>query len=107
MFETAAALCIEAIGITDRNSLAGIVRAWEATRATGIRLVIGCRLDLTNGMSLLVYPTDRSAYSRLTRLLSLGKRRGGKDECILDLTDVEAYSEGLIAILVPETSPRR
>ncbi len=102
LFETAAALGIEALGIVDRNSLAGIVRAWEAAQATGIRLVVGCRLDLTDGMSLLVYPTDRPAYSRLTRLLSLGKGRGGKGRCILDLTDVEAYSEGLIAILVPD-----
>ncbi|WP_313606705.1 error-prone DNA polymerase [Rhizobium sp.] len=102
LFETAAALGIEALGIVDRNSLAGIVRAWEAARATGIRLVVGCRLDLADGMSLLVYPTDRAAYSRLTRLLSLGKGRGGKGRCILDLTDVEAYSEGLIAILVPD-----
>jgi len=102
LFETAAALGIEALGIVDRNSLAGIVRAWEAARATGIRLVVGCRLDLTDGMSLLVYPTDRPAYSRLTRLLSLGKGRGGKGRCILDLTEVEAYSDGLIAILVPD-----
>ena len=47
-------------------------------RETGIRLVVGCRLDLTDGTSLLVYPTDRAAYSRLCRLLSIGKSRGGK-----------------------------
>ena len=102
LFATAAVLGIEAIGVVDRNSLAGIVRAWEAAKTTGVRLVVGCRLDLTDGMSLLVYPTDRAAYSRLTRLLTLGKSRGGKARCILDLSDVEAYSEGLIAILVPD-----
>jgi len=46
LFETAKALDIEALGIVDRNSLAGIVRALEASRATGLRLVVGCRLDL-------------------------------------------------------------
>ncbi|MDX1009345.1 DNA polymerase III subunit alpha [Sinorhizobium medicae] len=102
LFARAAELGIEALGVVDRNSLAGIVRAWEAAKATGVRLVVGCRLDLVDGMSILVYPTDRPAYSRLTRLLSLGKSRGGKGKCILDLTDVEAYSEGLIAILVPD-----
>jgi len=102
LFATAAAFGIDALGIVDRNSLAGIVRAWEAARTTGIRLVVGCRLDLTDGMSLLVYPMDGPAYSRLTRLLSLGKSRAGKGKCILDLTDVEVYSEGLIAILVPD-----
>ena len=73
LFATAAALGIDTLAVVDRNSLAGIVRAWEAARATGVRLVIGCRLDLTDGMSILVYPTDRPAYSRLCRLLSLGK----------------------------------
>ena len=102
LFATAAALGIDAIGVVDRNSLAGIVRAWQAAKTTGVRLVVGCRLDLSDGTSLLVYPTDRAAYSRLTRLLSLGKSRGGKGKCILDLSDVESYADGLIAILVPD-----
>ncbi len=102
LFATAKALGIEALGIVDRNSLAGIVRALEASRATGIRLVVGCRLDLQDGMSILVYPTDRAAYSRLTRLLTLGKSRGGKDNCILHIEDVALYAEGLIGILVPD-----
>ena len=95
-------LGIEALAITDRNSLAGIVRAHEAAKATGVRLIVGCRLDLTDGMSILVYPTDRPAYARLCRLLSLGKKRGGKAQCRLDWSDVVAYSEGLIAVLVPD-----
>lgn len=102
LFATAKLLGIEAVGVVDRNSLAGIVRALEASRATGLRLVVGCRLDLQDGMSILVYPTDKAAYSRLTRLITLGKGRGGKDNCILHLDDVALYSEGLIGILVPD-----
>ncbi|TWB44049.1 error-prone DNA polymerase [Rhizobium sp. ERR 922] len=102
LFRTAKELGISALGIVDRNSLAGIVRALEASRATGLRLVVGCRLDLADGMSILVYPTDRAAYSRLTRLLTLGKSRGGKGNCILHLEDVALYAEGLIGILVPD-----
>ncbi|WP_018900709.1 error-prone DNA polymerase [Rhizobium sp. 2MFCol3.1] len=102
LFTTAKELGIDAVGVVDRNSLAGIVRALEASRATGVRLVVGCRLDLTDGMSLLVYPTDRAAYSRLTRLLTLGKSRGGKGNCILSLDDVALYAEGLLAVLVPD-----
>jgi error-prone DNA polymerase len=102
LFARAAELGIDALGVVDRNSLAGIVRAWEAAKKTGVRLVVGCRLDLADGMSILVYPMNRPAYSRLTRLLSLGKSRGGKGRCILDLTDVEAYNDGLIAILLPD-----
>lgn len=102
LFATARDLGIDAIGVVDRNSLAGIVRALEASRATGVRLVVGCRLDLTDGMSILVYPTDRAAYSRLTRLVTLGKSRGGKNNCILTLDDVAHYCDGLLAILVPD-----
>ena len=102
LFAEAATLGIEALAITDRNSLAGIVRAHEAAKTTGGRLIVGCRLDLTDGMSILVYPTDRPAYARLCRMLSLGKKRGGKAQCRLDWSDVVAYCEGLIAVLVPD-----
>ena len=102
LFVQAAALGIEALAVVDRNSLAGIVRAFEAARTTGVRLIVGCRLDLADGMSILVYPTDRAAYGRLCRLLSLGKKRGGKAKCILEWDDVVAYSDGLIAVLVPD-----
>jgi error-prone DNA polymerase len=102
LFDEAARLGLETLAITDRNSLAGIVRAHEAAKATGVRLIVGCHLDLTDGMSILVYPTDRPAYARLCRLLSLGKKRGGKAHCHLDWSDVVAYSEGLIAILIAD-----
>ncbi|WP_452094332.1 PHP domain-containing protein [Dongia soli] len=59
LFFRAAELGIKALAITDRNSLAGIVRAYDAARESGVRLIVGCRLDLEDGMSLLVYPTDR------------------------------------------------
>jgi error-prone DNA polymerase len=100
LFEQAKFLGVAALGIADRNSLAGIVRAYEASRETGVRLIVGCRLDLTDGTSLLVYPTDRAAYSLLCRLLSLGKSRGGKGKCHLVWDDVVTWNEGLIAILL-------
>jgi error-prone DNA polymerase len=101
LFAEAAKLGIESLAIVDRDSLAGIVRAHEAAKAIGVRLIVGCRLDLTDGASFLAYPTDRAAYGRLCRLLSLGKRRGGKAQCRLDWSDLVAYGEGLIVILVP------
>lgn len=98
-----AALCgTEALAITDRASLAGIVRAHEAAKATGVRAIVGCRLDLSDGTTLLVYPTDRAAYARLCRLLTLGKGRAGKGGCDLAWRDVADHGEGLIAVLVPE-----
>ena len=104
LFAQAALLGIEALGIADRNSLAGIVRASEAAKAAGIRLIVGCRLDLADGAAVLVYPTDRPAYARLCRLLSLGKRRGGKGKYHLEWDDLAAYEDGLIAVLVPDVA---
>src|SRR5947207_194201 len=98
---TAAALGHAAIAITDRNSFAGIVRAHHAAKTIGIRLVIGCRLDLRDGTSLLAFPEDRAAYGRLTRLLTLGKRRAPKGECHLDYADVVAHGEGQILVVLP------
>lgn len=102
LFAQAAVCGIEALAIVDRNSLAGIVRAHEAAKVTGVRLIVGCRLDLSDDTSLLVYPTDRPAYARLCRLLSLGKKRAGKAKCVLHWDDLAAYAEGLIAVLLPE-----
>ncbi len=101
LFATAALMRIEALGVVDRNSLAGIVRAHEAAKACGVRVVVGCRLDLADSLPVLVYPTDRAAYARLCRLLSLGKSRGGKGRCVLRFEDLAAYGEGMLAILVP------
>jgi error-prone DNA polymerase len=102
LFKQAALYGYTALAITDRNSLAGIPRAHLRASETGIRLIVGCRLDLQDGTALLVYPTDRPAYSRLCQLLSTGKKRAGKGACHLDWDDVAARAEGLLAILVPD-----
>jgi error-prone DNA polymerase len=112
LFTAAANLGITALGVVDRNSVAGMVRAWEAAKTTGVRLVAGCRLDLTSGESLLVYPQDRAGWSRLTRLLSASRalepvdgRWQGKGTCAIGWDDVAAWSEGLIAALVTDDPP--
>jgi error-prone DNA polymerase len=95
----AAVLRMKALAVTDRNTLAGIVRAHQRAREAGIRLIVGCRLDLTDGPSVLVYPMDRAGYSRLTRLLTVGKGRAGKGKCELRWPDLAAAAEGLVAVL--------
>ncbi|MBV1834117.1 error-prone DNA polymerase [Novacetimonas pomaceti] len=104
LFEQAKALGIEALGICDRNSLAGMVQAHVAAKETGIRLVVGCRLDLADFAPVLVYPTDRAAYGRLCRLLTLGKARAGKGKCHLLWEDLVTWGEGLLVILLPDTT---
>src|SRR5262249_27530070 len=88
---TAKLLGLEAIAVTDRNTLAGVVRAHLAMcELGGIKFIVGVRLNLKDALSLLAYPTDRTAYGRLCRLLTLGQRRAEKGECILYLDDVAA-----------------
>jgi error-prone DNA polymerase len=93
-------LGIDAIGIADRNTLAGVVRMHSACQGAGLKPLIGCRLDLGE-LSLLAYPTHREGYGRLSRLLSLGKMRAEKGECELTLDDVAAHSDGIAFIAWP------
>ena len=63
LFSQAAMCGIEAVAICDRNTIAGIVRAHEAAKVTGVRLIVGCRLDLADGTGILVYPLDKAAMA--------------------------------------------
>jgi len=91
----------DAIGIADRNTLAGVVRMHSACTGAGIKPLIGCRLDLTDAPSLLAYPINRDGYGRLSRLLSLGKMRAEKGACDLSLDDVAAHADGIAFIAWP------
>jgi error-prone DNA polymerase len=104
MVEAAAALGYNAIAITDRNSLAGIVRAHVAARGKDIRLIAACRLDLLDGPSLLAYPTNKEAYARLSGLLSEGNLRAEKGDCHLYKADVYRYARDMKFIIVPPAS---
>jgi error-prone DNA polymerase len=106
----AADLRLEAIAITDHNSLAGVVRAFSALKvlkdeADGRdlpKLIVGCRLCLRDSsIDWLALPTDRAAYQRLTRLLTLGKLRAEKGQCHLDLQDLIDHGAGLILVALP------
>ena len=74
-FKRAAELGLVAIGIADRNTLAGVVRAHVAAKEAGVRLLVGARLVPITGPEILAYPMDRAAYGRLSHLLSEGKMK--------------------------------
>jgi error-prone DNA polymerase len=97
----AKALGLKALAVTDRNTLAGVVRAHVAAKEAGLPLIVGARLDFSDAPSLLCLPTDRQAYGRLCRLLSLGQARAEKGQCILRLADLAAAAEGQILIVIP------
>ncbi|WP_281017494.1 MULTISPECIES: error-prone DNA polymerase [unclassified Minwuia] len=77
---TAHLLGYDAMGIADRNSMAGTVRVHGEAATAGLRPVIGCRLDLLDAPSLLAYPKDRAGYGRLCALLSAGKMQDAAGE---------------------------
>ncbi|MGV8995590.1 MAG: error-prone DNA polymerase [Parvibaculaceae bacterium] len=96
---------LAAIGIADRNTMAGIVRAHVAAKAAGIKLLVGTHLVMSDGFELIAYPQDRAAYGRLTQLLTLGNRRAGKGECHLTIEDVINAGEGQCFIALPPAEP--
>ncbi len=98
---TARALGLAALAITDRNSVAGVVRGHLAAKAHGLCFVPAARLDLTDGASFLCYPTDRAAWGRLCRLISLGRRRAPKGECWIGREDLLAHADGQVLIALP------
>src|ERR1700752_1395868 len=90
------------IGIADRNSVAGVVRAHLAANQAKLKIAVGTRLVFSDGTpDILAYPRDRAAWGRLTRLLSLGKRRAEKGDCILGFPDLLEFVEGLNLIVMP------
>src|SRR5215472_6265468 len=102
MVATADALGLAAIGIADRNTFTGVVRAYdEAKKRPGIQLVVGTRLVTTDGFKVLAYPTDRTAYGRLCRLLTQGNLKADKGECHIGFDDILAVCEGQMLIALP------
>jgi error-prone DNA polymerase len=95
--EQAAALGYAALAVTDRNSLAGVVRAHIAAKDSGLKLVVGAEITPADAPPLVLWTTDRKAYGRLSRLITTGRRRAPKGECHLTLDDIAQHAEGLLA----------
>jgi error-prone DNA polymerase len=90
------------LGIADRNSVAGVVRAHAMAKVIGFKIAVGARLVFSDGTpDILAYPEDRAAWGRLTRLLTVGKDRAEKGDCILGLPDLLEEAEGLNLIVMP------
>ena len=85
-----------AIAVTDRNSLAGVVRAHVAARAAGLKLLVGSEIVPDDGAAIVLLATDRASYGRLSQLITVGRRRAPKGECRLRIADIEKFQEGLI-----------
>ena len=102
LVETAAALGLAAIGVADRNTVAGVVRMHEAAKRAGLPLLVGSRLAFRDGTpDVLCYPENRAAWGRLTRLLTSGNLRAKKGLCLLDYADLQEHAEAQVLVVVP------
>jgi error-prone DNA polymerase len=96
-------LGLAGLGLADRNSVAGVVRAHLVKRENGFKLRYhpGSRLVFADGTpDILAYPRDRAAWGRLCRLLTIGNRRAAKGDCTLRLDDLLAHAEGLELVVI-------
>jgi len=100
LVDEAQRLGLSALGIADRNSVAGVVRAYAIAKETGFRILPGARLVFADGTpDILTFPQNRAAWGQLCRLLTLGKRRAEKGSCILMLADLVAHAENMSLIV--------
>src|SRR6185369_3736677 len=86
-----------ALAVTDRESLAGVVRAHTAAKEAGLKLIVGAEIYPVDAPPAVLWATDRRSYGRLSRLLTVGRRRAEKGKCELWLADVAELAEGLVA----------
>ena len=101
LVERAAELGYQAIAITDECSLAGVVKAHVAARQAGIQLIIGSELNLVEGVQLVALAPSRAAYSELSGLISLARRRSPKGEYRVALRDVIFHLKRCLIIWKP------
>ncbi|GJL90504.1 error-prone DNA polymerase [Hyphococcus sp.] len=99
----AAKLGLDAIAVTDVNTLAGVVRAHTAAKEIGFRFITGARLKFVDDTpDILCWPSDRAAYGRLCKLLTRGKMRAAKGDCEITRADVLELGEGQLFAVLPD-----
>lgn len=92
LVEQALLLGYKEIAIADHNTLAGVVRAYAAAKKCGVRVIVGSKIIMQDGLSVLVYPINLKGYTQLCELLSRGNIRTEKGKC-------ELYKEDLFELL--------
>jgi len=98
----AAELGYAALGIADRNTLAGVVRMHVAAKEHNLRLLIGAEIVPEDAPPVRLFPTDRAAYGRLCRLITRGRLRSPKGGCRITFDDIAEFADGQIAVVLPD-----
>ncbi len=107
LFARAKALDYTALAITDECTLAGIVRAYEASREFGLKLIVGSEIRLEDGPKLVLLVTDHDGYSALCRLITLARRAAPKGRYRLRRDDFGDLPSGLLALWIPDSATAR
>ncbi|MCA9214454.1 MAG: error-prone DNA polymerase [Planctomycetales bacterium] len=87
----------DALAITDRNTLAGMVRAHAAAKEVGLKLIVGAEVTPIDAPAVVLWSIDRKGYGQLCRLITVGRRRAPKGQCDLTFEDIAEHSQGLLA----------
>jgi len=101
LFERASLHGYYALAITDEGSLAGIVRAWQAAKATGLKLIVGSEVQIQEGPRLVLLVENLTGYQNLCRLLTVARRRAEKGSYRLLAEDLNDGLDGLLALWLP------
>jgi len=102
LVERAKALGYRALALTDECSLAGAVRAHQAAKECGLKLILGTEITIEKDLKLVLLASDRGAYGAISSLITAGRRRGKKGTYSLSRTDLEAVAgKGVLALWVP------
>ncbi|TLX52910.1 error-prone DNA polymerase [Stutzerimonas nosocomialis] len=102
LFDHAASLGYRALAITDECTLAGIVRAWQASQKAKLPLIVGSEFSLADGLKLILLAENLTGYQALCRLITQARRRADKGSYLMLRDDFTAPLDGLLAIWIPQ-----
>ena len=104
LVEQSALLGYGGIALTDRNSLAGVVRGFTAARDAGVPFYVGCEIHPVDAPPFVVWPQNRAGYGALCRLITAGRGRAAKGECEIDWNDMQMIAANNLAAILPRAS---
>ncbi|TDJ79379.1 error-prone DNA polymerase [Pseudomonas putida] len=102
LFQRAREQGYQALAITDECTLAGIVRAWQAAREHGLRLIVGSEVRVHGGAKLVLLVENLAGYQNLCALITRARRRAEKGDYQLLADDLQAHHQGLLALWVAD-----
>src|SRR5581483_9288082 len=96
LVETAAALGLSALALTDRDGLYGMVRFAKAAAERKLPAIVGSELTFGDGDRIVALTENELGYANLCELISLGQLRGSKGQPKLELGDFDDRTGGLV-----------